>query len=81
MLPELLETMQKRQREAGKTFVSRTRLTPLCYNGDTITVFRVVMANPLTTEEILGAILDEQCEIASQPDLQNLFEQIRGLGA
>ena len=76
LLDKITETMQKRQREAGKTFVSRTRLAPGRYNGDTITVFRVVMANPLTTEEILAAVLDEQCEIATQPDIQALLEQI-----
>jgi glutamate decarboxylase len=77
LLDKIIETMQKRQREAGKTFVSRTRLAPGRYNGDTITVFRVVMANPLTTEEILAAVLDEQCEIASQTDIQTLLEQIK----
>ena len=77
LLDKIIETMQKRQREAGKTFVSRTRLAPGRYNGNTITVFRVVMANPLTTEEILAAVLDEQCEIATQPDIQALLEQIR----
>jgi glutamate decarboxylase len=71
--------MQKRQRETGKTFVSRTRLTPGRYNGDTITVFRVVMANPLTTEEILAGVLVEQSEIATQKDIQTLLEQTREL--
>jgi len=77
LLDKIIETMQKRQREAGKTFVSRTTLAPGRYNGDTITVFRVVMANPLTTEEILAKVLEEQCEIAAQPDVQNLLDQIR----
>jgi glutamate decarboxylase len=77
LLDKIIETMQKRQREAGRTFVSRTRLAPGRYQGTTITVFRVVMANPLTTEEILSAVLGEQCEIAAQPDIQALLEQIR----
>jgi glutamate decarboxylase len=77
LLDKIIEAIQKRQREAGKTFVSRTRLAPGRYKGDTITVFRTVMANPLTTEEILAAVLDEQCEIAAQPDIQALLEQIR----
>jgi glutamate decarboxylase len=77
LLDRIIEAMQKRQREAGRTFVSRTRLAPGRYNGDTITVFRVVMANPLTTEEILSAVLDEQCEIATQADIQTLLKQIR----
>ena len=77
LLDKIIETMQKCQREAGKTFVSRTSLAPGRYPGDTITVFRVVMANPLTTEEILAAVLNEQCEIATRPDVQALLEQIR----
>ncbi|MDD5284899.1 MAG: putative pyridoxal-dependent aspartate 1-decarboxylase [Desulfuromonadaceae bacterium] len=79
LLDRIIEAMQKRQREAGKTFVSRTRLAPGRYNGDTITVFRVVMANPLTTEEIFASVLGEQCEIATQTDIQTLLEQIREL--
>ena len=77
LLDKIIETMQKRQREAGRSFVSRTRLAPGRYNGDTITVFRVVMANPLTTEAILASVLDEQCEIAGQADIQAILEQIR----
>jgi len=77
VLDKIIEAMQKRQREAGKTFVSRTSLAPGRYNGNTITVFRVVLANPLTTEEILAAVLDEQCEIAAQADIQALLDQIR----
>lgn len=79
LLDKITEAMQKRQREAGRTFVSRTRLTPGRYNGTTITVFRVVLANPLTTEDILAAVLDEQCEIAGQADIQALLEQIKGI--
>ncbi|MBJ6725262.1 pyridoxal-dependent aspartate 1-decarboxylase PanP [Geomesophilobacter sediminis] len=78
ILDKVIETMQKRQREAGKTFVSRTRLAPGRYGGDTITVFRVVLANPLTTDDILSAVLEEECEIASQPDIQAMLEQIKG---
>lgn len=54
ILNKITETMQKRQRENGQTLVSRTRLEPGRYRGDTITVFRVVMANPLTTEKKFG---------------------------
>lgn len=79
LLDKIIEAIQKRQREAGRTFVSRTSLAPGRYRGDTITVFRVVMANPLTTEEILAAVLDEQCEIAAQSDIQAVLEQIKEL--
>lgn len=79
ILDKITETMQKRQRENGRTFVSRTRLEPGCYGGDTITVFRVVMANPLTTEKISASVIEEQCELAAREEVQVLLDQIRGL--
>jgi glutamate decarboxylase len=81
ILDKVTETMQKRQRENGRTFVSRTRLTPGRYRGDDITVFRVVMANPLTTEKILASVLEEQCEMAGQEENLVLLEQISRLCA
>ncbi|MBK9021747.1 MAG: putative pyridoxal-dependent aspartate 1-decarboxylase [Sulfuritalea sp.] len=79
ILDKVTETMQKRQRETGRTFVSRTRLAPGRYRGDRITVFRVVMANPLTTDEILTSVLEEQCEMAEQEEIQVLLAQIVAL--
>lgn len=81
ILDKVTETMQKRQRENGRTFVSRTRLAPGRYRGDDITVFRVVMANPLTTEAILSSVLDEQCEMAAQEENLVLLDQISALCA
>ncbi|MBI5109833.1 MAG: putative pyridoxal-dependent aspartate 1-decarboxylase [Rhodocyclales bacterium] len=81
ILDKVTETMQKRQRENGRTFVSRTRLAPGRYRGDDITVFRVVMANPLTTEKILASVLEEQCEMAGQDENLVLLEQIGRLCA
>lgn len=63
VLDKITRKVQKLQRAAGKTFVSRTRLDPHRYNGQIITVFRVVLANPLTTDEIMWEILAEQKEI------------------
>ena len=57
-------SMQKRQREAGRSFVSRTRLTPAQYDHQPTVVFRVVLANPLTSGKILKEILAEQKELA-----------------
>lgn len=65
LLNDLTIFIQKRQREAGYSFVSRTCLTPSQWDRRTTNVFRVVLANPLTTREILQAVLDEQREIAS----------------
>lgn len=77
---ELLDTItvavQKLQREAGKTFVSRTRLAIARYGGELITVFRVVLANPLTTEEILDAVIEEQLEIMQQGELPELLTEL-----
>lgn len=60
----LTKGIQKQQREAGKSFVSRTRLGIGKYNNQCLTVFRVVIANPLTTVEHLSDILAEQHHIA-----------------
>lgn len=60
----LVVAVQKQQREAGKSFVSRTRLEAPDYPSQCITVFRVVLANPLTSHNDLAAILAEQHLIA-----------------
>jgi glutamate decarboxylase len=59
-LNALNESIQKEQRAGGKTFVSRTRLESAAHGGQVLTVFRVVLANPLTTTSILEGILEEQ---------------------
>ncbi len=64
LLNDLTKYVQKRQRETGKSFVSRTRLNPGQYYYEDTIVFRVVLANPLTSDEILSNILAEQREIA-----------------
>lgn len=60
VLNRLNESIQKEQRAGGKTFVSRTRLETAVHGGQVLTVFRVVLANPLTTSKILADILEEQ---------------------
>ena len=61
----LTKHIQKRQRESGKSFVSRTRLKLTSYDNEPLVVFRVVLANPLTTRKILQEILEEQRELAA----------------
>jgi len=68
-LDRLVVSVQKQQREAGKSFVSRTRLEAPDYPANCITVFRVVLANPLTTIEDLTNILAEQHAIATKTKL------------
>ncbi|KPA50996.1 glutamate decarboxylase [Photobacterium leiognathi subsp. mandapamensis] len=81
LLNDLTQFIQKRQRESGKTFVSRTRITPEKWNHKITTVFRVVLANPLTTNTILQDVLNEQRELAKEsnislPELMNLTDKI-----
>ncbi|NAZ96316.1 pyridoxal-dependent aspartate 1-decarboxylase PanP [Vibrio toranzoniae] len=64
LLNELTKFIQKKQRETGKSFVSRTRLNPEVWAHQPIIVFRVVLANPLTGKEILSSVLEEQREIS-----------------
>lgn len=75
-LDRIIETIQKRQRAAGNSFVSRTRLALPRYRNEPIIVFRSVLANPLTTDEILANVLEEQVAIAAQPDLAAEFAEI-----
>ncbi|WP_306522248.1 pyridoxal-dependent aspartate 1-decarboxylase PanP [Rheinheimera sp.] len=65
LLSGLTKFIQKRQREEGKSFVSRTRLKPEMYQRQDTVVFRVVLANPLTTDNILHEVLAEQVELAA----------------
>ncbi|MEP3590038.1 MAG: pyridoxal-dependent aspartate 1-decarboxylase PanP [Marinobacter sp.] len=68
-LNRVTKFIQKTQREHGKAFVSRTRLEPARYYRFPCIVFRVVLANPLTTPEILEDILKEQKELSSSEDI------------
>ena len=76
-LNRLTIALQKDQREAGKTFVSRTTLEPVAYEEQPTTVFRVVLANPLTTLEILGDMLKEQRTIGEAIVLAEGFEELK----
>lgn len=78
LLDQVCQLLQKYQREAGKTFVSRTRLH-VTGHGMELTVLRAVLANPLTTHEILEAVLAEQCEIVQRPEIQALLHRAEEL--
>ncbi|MBW2519401.1 MAG: putative pyridoxal-dependent aspartate 1-decarboxylase [Deltaproteobacteria bacterium] len=73
--------IQKQQRSDGKSFVSRTRLSSALSAGQTITVLRAVLANPLTTDEILQAVLDEQCVVAGRDRFTELTNDLKSLVA
>ncbi|MEE4607944.1 MAG: putative pyridoxal-dependent aspartate 1-decarboxylase [Desulfobacteraceae bacterium] len=66
-------TVQRLQREAGKSFVSRTTLQLAARPDEKIVVFRCVIMNPMTTPAILGEILDEQAAI-----LRRAFPELDG---
>jgi len=68
LLGKLTKFIQKRQREDGRSFVSRTRIKVARYDGDKMIVFRVVLANPLTSHENLHDILAEQCLLAQESE-------------
>ena len=68
LLNQLTKFIQKRQRETGKSFVSRTRLKVAKYNNEKILVFRVVLANPLTSKQILHDVLEEQLAFAKESE-------------
>jgi len=77
ILNRLTREIQVIQREAGVSFVSRTQLEVPAYPGQSINVLRVVLANPLTTPEILREIMDEQQAIGQSAPLQNLLAEAR----
>ncbi|MGO1460871.1 MAG: pyridoxal-dependent aspartate 1-decarboxylase PanP [Marinobacter sp.] len=70
-LNTIIKFIQKTQRERGKAFVSRTRLEPARYYNFPCIVFRVVLANPLTTPTILADILEEQKELSGEEEIQD----------
>ena len=69
LIGKLTKFIQKRQREDGKSFVSRTRIEVARYGGEKVIVFRVVLANPLTSKVILNDILAEQCVLAQESEI------------
>ncbi len=76
VINELTISIQKTQRERGKTFVSRTRIKSTIYDRHLIVVFRAILANPLTTEDTLHEVLQEQLSIASEPSALELLSDL-----
>jgi putative pyridoxal-dependent aspartate 1-decarboxylase len=71
--------IQKSQRAAGKSFVSRTTIYGADYGRLPIVVFRSVMANPLTGENHLRSVLNEQSQIARNSPEYTLVEELVSL--
>ena len=75
LLSELTVNIQKTQRDRGQTFVSRTMFEIASHGLQTLSVFRVVLANPLTTRQIFVDVLEEQRAIASEELVRMNFAQ------
>lgn len=59
------ERLQKSQRQAGRTFISRTTKRINCLDREiSVTALRAVIANPLTTKDDIDAVLNDQIQIA-----------------
>ncbi|MGA7143359.1 MAG: putative pyridoxal-dependent aspartate 1-decarboxylase, partial [Desulfobacterales bacterium] len=71
-LNDINRQIQRRQREAGKSFVSRTTLDIKDFSGQHIVVLRTVIMNPMTTIDILREILNEQEEIYRNMQMAHL---------
>ncbi len=63
LLDDINTKVQRIQREAGKSFVSRTRLRVFPEDEHNTVVLRCVIMNPMTNLSILTEILDEQEDI------------------
>jgi len=79
VLNRITRLIQKTQRGLGLSFVSRTQLNPQRYDREPVVVFRVVLANPLTTMDILQNILEEQRSIAADQAVQEEIQSLSSL--
>jgi glutamate decarboxylase len=58
--------LHRAQRRAGRSFVSRTLLERASGGDAGIVALRAVLANPLTTEHDIDAVLDDQTGISAE---------------
>lgn len=67
IINDINQKIQQTQFLRGTTFVSKTSLTNTHYGQDCpIVVFRVILANPLTTQSDIHQVLEDQLEIAQE---------------
>ena len=72
LLNHINKLLQRLQREAGRSFVSRTTLNLAAAPDTDTVVLRCVIMNPMTTMAILQEILDEQIAIYRDSILPSL---------
>lgn len=77
VLDRVTRQMQKLQRAKGKSFVSRTRFAQSRYRREPVSVFRVVLANPMTTLDTLRSILDEQVKLGAKKSIRSILDEIK----
>lgn len=67
IINKINESLQKIQRQIGNTFISRTIKKNINYGNEIpVVAMRAVIANPLTTEEDINAVLNDQIQIAAK---------------
>jgi len=66
IINEANRKLQDLQKQRGKTFVSRTTINAPQYNQKPIVGLRVVIGNPLTTEDDIDAVFRDQEAIVSE---------------
>jgi putative pyridoxal-dependent aspartate 1-decarboxylase len=70
------ERLQKMQRHFGRTFISRTTKNTIISSQEiTVIAMRAVIANPLTTEDDIEAVLHDQIQIASEISLSSFLSK------
>ncbi len=75
LINQFNERLQKNQRQAGRTFVSRTMKTSICFGQEVpIVALRAVIANPLTSEDDIDAVLEDQIQIALEMSRSSSLE-------
>ncbi|GAB1538701.1 putative pyridoxal-dependent aspartate 1-decarboxylase [Scytonema sp. NUACC21] len=68
------ERLQKTQRNLGRTFISRTTKNTIIAGQEIPAIaMRAVIANPLTTEDDIDAVLNDQIQIASEISMSSFL--------
>ncbi|MHC5763141.1 pyridoxal-dependent aspartate 1-decarboxylase PanP [Nostoc sp.] len=76
LINQFNEKLQKIQRQIGRTFISRTTKTITSFGKKIpLVAMRAVIANPLTTEGDIDAVLNDQIQIASEISMSSFLSR------